>query len=61
MLGDADGVVVIPTEREQEVLEAAFDVEQAEEGIRRLVHEGRRLDDARREYGYHRLQHREES
>lgn len=60
MLGDADGVVVIPTEREQEVLDAALDVEQAEEGIRRLVHEGRRLDDARREHGYHRLQHRQE-
>lgn len=60
LVGDADGIVVVPAEREQEVLDAALDVERAEAGIRALVLQGHRLDEARKEYGYHLLQHRQD-
>ena len=58
LLGDADGVVVVPREREDEVVAAAPEIEQTEETIRRLVIGGSRLDEARRQHGYHALQHR---
>jgi len=57
--GDADGVVVIPAEHEEQVLAAAEQIHEAEERIRRSVQSGKRLDEARREFGYHRLQTRE--
>lgn len=56
--GDSDGVVVIPKEREDEVLEIAEGVEAAEARIRDAVKSGMRLDQARREHGYHKLQTR---
>lgn len=58
VLGDADGVVVVPREREEAVVAAALEIEATEEAIRRLVLGGSRLDEARREHGYHALQHR---
>lgn len=58
LVGDADGVVAVPAEREEEVLAAAMAVEEAEQAIRAMVLEGRRLDEARRDLGYHRLQRR---
>jgi 4-hydroxy-4-methyl-2-oxoglutarate aldolase len=58
LLGDADGVVVVPREAEEEVLAAAVEIDKAEEAIRRLVLSGSRLDEARRQHGYHALQHR---
>lgn len=61
VVGDADGVVIVPFEKETEVLEAAEQIEDAEAAIRRSILEGRRLDEARAERGYHRLQHHEES
>ena len=54
--GDADGVVVIPRQHEFEVLEAAEEVFAREEAIRNAVRGGKRLDEARKELGYHHLQ-----
>ncbi len=54
--GDADGVVVIPRQHELEVLQAAEEVFAKEEAIRKAVRAGKRLDEARKELGYHHLQ-----
>jgi 4-hydroxy-4-methyl-2-oxoglutarate aldolase len=54
--GDADGVVAIPRQHEAEVLATAEGVATAEEAIRNAVRGGKRLDEARKEFGYHRLQ-----
>lgn len=58
VLGDADGIVVLPRSREQEILTAALKINKAEEAIRADVLGGSRLDEARRQLGYHRLQSR---
>jgi 4-hydroxy-4-methyl-2-oxoglutarate aldolase len=54
--GDADGVVVIPRDFEDRVLDTAEGIEQAEEAIREAVRGGLRLDEARRQFKYHQLQ-----
>lgn len=54
--GDADGVVVIPKDFEDRVLDTAEGIEQAEEAIREAVRGGMRLDEARRQFKYHQLQ-----
>jgi regulator of RNase E activity RraA len=54
--GDADGVVAIPRQHEAEVLAVAEGIATAEEAIRKSVRGGKRLDEARKEFGYHRLQ-----
>jgi len=54
--GDADGVVAIPRQHEIEVLNTAEGIEAAEEAIRKSVRGGKRLDEARKEFGYHHLQ-----
>lgn len=59
LLGDSDGVVVIPKEREDEVLKIAEGIEAAEARIRDAVKSGMRLDEARKQHGYHKLQTRE--
>lgn len=56
MRGDADGVVVIPRAHEAEILSVAEKIAEAEEAIRKSVREGKRLDQARKEFGYHQLQ-----
>ncbi|WP_395069071.1 RraA family protein [Paraburkholderia silvatlantica] len=56
--GDADGVVVVPSEHEDKVLDVAEEIERVENRIRGAVRDGARLDDARREFGYHALQSR---
>lgn len=56
--GDSDGVVAIPREREDEVLDIAEGIEAAEGRIRELVKGGMRLDEARKQQGYHQLQTR---
>ena len=58
--GDADGVVVIPREHEAEVLAAAEQIHATENRIRVAVRGGLRLDEARKEFGYHALQTRRE-
>ena len=54
--GDADGVVAIPRAHENDVLAVAEEIDAVEEKIRRAVLDGMRLTDARRQYGYHKLQ-----
>ncbi len=56
VVGDGDGVVVVPAERELEVLDAVRAIEEAEQRIRLLVQDGAQLAEARRQLGYHRLQ-----
>ena len=58
LLGDADGVLVIPQERESEVLAAAKEIEEAEDRIREEIMKGTRLDEARQKFRYHQLQTR---
>jgi regulator of RNase E activity RraA len=57
--GDADGVIVIPHDREGEVLDAAEAIDAAETRIRDAIAAGMRLDEARRQQHYHLLQRRE--
>ena len=56
--GDADGVIVIPREHEQQVLDAAQEIETSENNIREAVRSGLRLTEARRQFKYHQLQTR---
>jgi 4-hydroxy-4-methyl-2-oxoglutarate aldolase len=56
LVGDADGIVVIPRVRESEVFETAREIENAEQAIERETARGLRLDEARRTFRYHQLQ-----
>jgi 4-hydroxy-4-methyl-2-oxoglutarate aldolase len=56
VLGDGDGVVVIPHEREDEVLAIALRTRDSEQQIIEGFRAGKRLKDARTEHGYHTLQ-----
>ena len=57
--GDSDGVVVIPANREAEVLDTAETIHAAEMRIRDAIAGGLRLDEARKQQQYHLLQRRE--
>ena len=59
--GDADGVVCLPREAEDRILDAAEEIERAENKIREAVLSGMRLDEARKVNRYHALQTREKS
>jgi regulator of RNase E activity RraA len=52
LLGNADGVLVIPLAKENEVLSLAEEIDESENRIRALVRGGMRLDQARRQIGY---------
>jgi regulator of RNase E activity RraA len=56
LIGDADGVLVIPRVREVEVFDTAREIEDAEQAIERETAKGTRLDDARKTFRYHQLQ-----
>ncbi|MGQ0280372.1 RraA family protein [Sphingopyxis sp. Q841] len=56
LVGDADGVVAIPSSKAFEVLATAEAIEATEQKIRDLVRGGMRLDEARQSLGYHSLQ-----
>ncbi len=56
MVGDSDGVVAIPKFREEEVLATAEQINEAEEQILALLKQGKRLDEARKQLQYHKLQ-----
>jgi regulator of RNase E activity RraA len=58
LVGDADGVVVIPQSRLDDVLAAARDIAGAEDRIRQEIEAGSRLDEARRRHRYFQLQKR---
>lgn len=59
--GDSDGVIAIPCSVEDAVLDAAEEIEVAEQRIRTAVLSGSRLDEARRANRYHALQTREKT
>ncbi len=59
LVGDPDGVLVIPREHEDAVLASAEQIHTAEEHIRSAVRGGMRLDEARQQHNYHQLQTRE--
>jgi len=56
IVGDADGIVVIPKEFEEKVLAIAVEIESTEDKIREATEKGMRLDDARKLFKYHSLQ-----
>ena len=59
MLGDADGVLVIPKEHEDKIISLAQEIDEAEEAILEAIASGLRLDEAREKFKYHQLQKRE--
>ena len=59
IVGDADGVVVVPKEFEEKILVTAQEIEAAEELIRAATEKGMRLDEARKQFKYHSLQTKE--
>lgn len=61
LLGDADGVVVIPQESALAVVERALAIRDTEDQIREAVRTGTPLAQARTAYHYHSLQTRQES
>jgi len=58
LAGDADGVVVIPQERLDDVVKAAREIEDAEDHIRASIRNGMTLLEARTAFNYHALQTR---
>ncbi|MDQ0206140.1 RraA family protein [Alkalicoccobacillus murimartini] len=58
IVGDSDGVVVIPVEKEAEVVAAALEIKKNEDLIRQSIEKGMRLDEARTRYNYHELQNK---
>jgi regulator of RNase E activity RraA len=58
VVADANGVVIIPRERAQEVAELAREIGRSEERIRELIVGGATLGKARGETNYHKLQSR---
>ncbi len=60
VVGDGDGVVIVPSRRELEVLQVAGEIERTESQILEAVKSGDRLDAARARLGYHALQTRKE-
>ena len=56
MVGDDTGVVVVPHERAEEVLNMALEIEEAESRIEAAVRSGLSLKEAREKYRYHSLQ-----
>jgi len=58
LVGDADGLVVIPRSREEEVLALAAEIAEMETRIREEIEKGERLADARQRHRYFQLQSR---
>jgi len=56
LLGDADGVVCVPRDRAAEVVGIARSIDEAEVKIRKAFEEGMRLDEARKQFKYFKLQ-----
>jgi 4-hydroxy-4-methyl-2-oxoglutarate aldolase len=61
MIGDADGVLVLPRAHEDAILDAAEEIHKVEEAIRAAVRGGQRLDEARASFRYHSLQTRKDA
>ncbi len=56
LIGDDDGIVVVPKDREDEILALAKKIAAAENQIIAAVREGARLDETRKAHKYHALQ-----
>ncbi|MDA4122442.1 MAG: RraA family protein [Thaumarchaeota archaeon] len=56
VVGDVNGVVVVPAERADEVAQVSDGIAEAEEGIVEDIGRGVTLAEARKEHGYHTLQ-----
>ncbi len=56
LIGDSDGVVVVATEIEDEVIEIAEMIEEREAGILAAALNGATIAEARAQFGYHTLQ-----
>jgi len=56
VVGDPDGVVVIPRAQEDAVLDAAEQITRNEEQLRDAIRQGMRMDQARQTFHYHDLQ-----
>ena len=59
VVGDADGVVVIPQGIEERILALAQEIEAAEDQIRTAVESGVPLVEARKQFKYHELQRKD--
>jgi regulator of RNase E activity RraA len=59
IVGDGDGIVAIPSDSADAIVDAAEEINAVEHRIRTRVMEGKNLRDARKEFGYHRLQTRQ--
>ncbi len=59
LVGDDSGVVVVPQEMAEKVLEAAEIIEEAEKRIVEAVQGGASIGEARKKFGYHSLQSRQ--
>jgi regulator of RNase E activity RraA len=60
VVGDDDGVVVVPQDRAEEVAATALRISEAEDLIIAAVRQGMTIAEARRQHGYHSLQRPEE-
>jgi regulator of RNase E activity RraA len=58
LLGDANGLVAVPSKRLSDIVDIAREIEAKETRIREAVTSGMRLDEARKHYGYFKLQSR---
>jgi regulator of RNase E activity RraA len=56
VIGTDDGVLVVPNDRAEQVLDVARSISAAEEKIIAAVKSGSRLDEARKAHNYHHLQ-----
>jgi regulator of RNase E activity RraA len=52
LVGDGDGVVVVPREREDEILAVSREIAASEDRIREEIERGSRLDEARKRHRY---------
>lgn len=60
IIGDCDGVVVVPSAIEEDIFAAATRISEAEEQIEALLEEGHSIRAAREQAQYHRLQSRQD-
>ena len=56
LVGSDDGIVVVPKEKEEEILNVAQSISEAEGKLLAEAMKGTRLDEARKKYRYHELQ-----
>ena len=56
LVGDGDGVVVVPARRQEEVLTTSREIAESEDSIRAEIEAGSRLDEARRRHKYFQAQ-----